>query len=52
VTLILNSLGGSVADGFFLANYLSNYSKKLDIIVTGYAASMAAVILSAGGEKS
>lgn len=51
VTLILNSLGGSVADGFFLANYLSNYSKKLDIIVTGQAASMAAVILSAGGKN-
>ena len=52
VTLILNSLGGSVADGFFLANYLTQYSKKLDIIVTGYAASMAAVILSAGGKNS
>ena len=45
VTLILNSIGGSVTNGFFLAHYLKNYSKKLNIIITGYAASMAAVIL-------
>ena len=52
VTLILNSSGGSVSDGFFLANYLSQYSKPLKIIVPGYAASMAAVILCAGGRNS
>lgn len=46
VTLILNSPGGSVSDGFFLAYYLKHYKKKLNIIVTGYAASMAAVILA------
>lgn len=46
VTLILNSPGGSVSDGFFLAHYLSTYKKKLNILVTGYAASMAAVILA------
>lgn len=51
VTLILNSLGGSVSDGFFLAHYLTHYKKKLDIIVCGYAASMAAVILCAGGKN-
>jgi len=51
VTLILNSIGGSVSDGFFLANYLTKYKKKLDIIVTGYAASMAAVILASGGKN-
>lgn len=51
VTLILNSMGGSVADGFFLAHYLSSYKKKLDIIVLGYAASMAAVILAGGGKN-
>ena len=45
ITLILNSLGGSVPDGFFLAQYLRHYSKKLNIIITGYAASMAAVLL-------
>lgn len=52
VTLILNSSGGSVSDGFFLANYLSQYSKPLKIIVPGYAASMAAVILCAGGRNN
>lgn len=51
VTLILNSIGGSVSDGFFLANYLSGYKKKLNIIVAGYAASMAAVILASGGKN-
>lgn len=51
VTLILNSSGGSVSDGFFLAHYLSKYSKPLNIIITGYAASMAAVILAGGGKN-
>lgn len=51
VTLILNSSGGSVSDGFFLANYLTKYSKPLKIIVAGYAASMSAVILCAGGKN-
>ena len=51
VTLILNSLGGSVSDGFFFANYLSTYKQKLNIIVCGYAASMAMVILCAGGKN-
>lgn len=51
VTIILNSVGGSVSDGFFLANYLASYKKKINLIVTGYAASMAAVILSAGGKN-
>ena len=51
VTIILNSVGGSVSDGFFLANYLASYKKKINMIITGYAASMAAVILSAGGKN-
>jgi ATP-dependent Clp protease protease subunit len=51
VTIILNSCGGSVSDGFFLANYIASYKKRLNIIVTGYAASMAAVILAAGGKN-
>lgn len=51
VTMILNSSGGSVSDGFFLAHYLTTYSKPLKIIVAGYAASMAAVILAAGGKN-
>lgn len=51
ITLILNSPGGSVSDSFFLAYYLTHYKKKLNIIVTGYAASMAAVILCSGGKN-
>ena len=51
ITLILNSLGGSVSNGFFLAHYITHYKKPLNIIVTGYAASMAAVILCGGGKN-
>ena len=51
VTLIINSSGGSVSDGFFLAHYISQYSKPLNIIVPGYACSMAAVILAGGGKN-
>ena len=51
ITIILNSFGGSVTEGFFFAYYLKNYKKPLDIIVTGCAASMAAVILAAGGKN-
>ena len=49
--MILNSSGGSVSDGFFLAHYISQYSKPLNIIVPGYACSMAAVILAGGGKN-
>jgi len=52
VTLILNSSGGSISDGFFLAYYLGQYKKPLTIIVTGYAASMAAIILAGGGKNN
>lgn len=51
VTIIMNSSGGSVSDGFFLAHYISQYSKPLHIIVPGYACSMAAVILAGGGKN-
>ena len=51
VTIILNSDGGSVSDGFFLAHYLTHYRKKLNIIVTGNACSMATVLLAAGGKN-
>ena len=51
VTLIINSVGGSVSDGFFLAYYISQYSKPLNIIVPGYACSMATVILAGGGKN-
>lgn len=51
VTLILNCIGGSVSDGFFLANYISQYKKPLNIIALGYSASMAATLLAAGGKN-
>ena len=51
VTLILNSSGGSVSDGFFLAHYLTHYSNTLNIQVLGYACSMATVFLAAGGKN-
>ena len=51
VTLILNSPGGSIPDGFFLAHYLAQYKKKLIILVCGYAASMATILLAAGGKN-
>ena len=51
VNLILNSSGGSVSDGFFLAYYISQYSKPLNIYILGYACSMATVILAAGGKN-
>jgi ATP-dependent protease ClpP protease subunit len=47
----MNSSGGSVSDGFFLAHYISQYSKPLNIVVPGYACSMAAVILAGGGKN-
>lgn len=51
VTIIMNSIGGSVSDGFFLAHYIAQYSKPLNIIIPGYACSMAAVILAGGGKN-
>ena len=51
VTLILNSTGGSSADGFFLAHYIATYKKKLNIIVPGYATSIATIILCGGGKN-
>lgn len=51
ITLILNSSGGTATEGFFLAHYIANYKKPLTILVTGSAASMAAVILAAGGHN-
>lgn len=51
VTIILNSVGGSVSGGFYLAQYISQYSKPLNIIVPGMAASMAGIILAGGGKN-
>jgi len=40
-----------VSDGFYLAQYISQYRKPLKIIVPGIAASMAGIILSGGGKN-
>lgn len=48
VTLIINSMGGSVSDSYFLAHYISTYKKPLNIVVTGCAASMATILLCGG----
>ena len=52
VTLIINSMGGSVSDSYFLAHYISKYKKPLNIIVTGCAASMATILLCGGTHNS
>lgn len=51
VTLILNSLGGSVSDALFLCNIIDNYKKPLKIIVPAYACSMGTIILCAGNNN-
>lgn len=50
-TLILHSQGGSVANGMFFADYLEHYSKPLNILVLGYACSMATVFLAAAAKN-
>lgn len=51
VTLILSTIGGSVSDGFILCNIIDQYTKPLNIIVLGYAASMGTIILAAGANN-
>lgn len=51
VTLILNTTGGSVADGLTLCNVIDNYKKPLEIIVPSYACSMGTIILCAGNKN-
>lgn len=51
VTLIINTVGGSVSDGLVLCNIIDNYSKKLNIVVLGYAYSMGTIILCAGAHN-
>ena len=51
ITLIINSAGGSVTNGFYIAQYLSQYKKPLNIIVPGMAASMAGILLAGGGKN-
>lgn len=51
VTLVLQSVGGSMSDGLVLINIIDNYSKPLNIIVYGYAYSMGFAILCAGSNN-
>jgi len=51
VTLILNTVGGSIADGLMLCNVIDNYKKPLDIIVPSYSCSMGTIILCAGSNN-
>ena len=52
VTLILNTPGGSVADGLMLCNVIDNYKKPLEIIVPSYSCSMGTIILCSGNKNS
>lgn len=51
VTLILNTPGGSVADGLMLCNIIDNYTKPLEIIVPSYSCSMGTIILCSGNKN-
>ena len=51
VTLILNTPGGSVADGLVLCNIIDNYKKPLNIFVYGYSCSMGTIILCSGNKN-
>lgn len=51
VTLILNTAGGSIADGLMLCNVIDNYKKPLEIIVPSYSCSMGTIILCSGNHN-
>lgn len=51
ITVRINSLGGSVADGLAIYNYLRDHSAHVTTIVDGYAASIASVIMLAGDTR-
>lgn len=51
VTLIINTVGGSIADGLILCNVIDDYKKDLNIIVPSYACSMGTIILCAGNKN-
>ena len=50
VNIYINSPGGSVTSGFVIYDAIQGSNLKIDMICTGIAASMAAIIL-AGGQK-
>ena len=51
VKLILNTPGGSVADGLMLCNVIDNYKKPLEIIVPSYSCSMGTIVLCSGNKN-
>ena len=51
ITIYLNTMGGSVFDGFNLANIIENLKSPTTIIVLGYAYSMGMYFLMAGKNK-
>lgn len=51
VKLILNTPGGSIADGLMLCNIIDNYKKPLEIIVPSYSCSMGTIILCSGNKN-
>ena len=48
ITLLINSPGGSVSDGFAIIDAMASVRSDIRTVCTGLAASMAAVVLSAG----
>ena len=50
ITLVINSGGGSVSDGFAIIDAMNYVSADVSTVCTGLAASMAAVILAAGAD--
>lgn len=51
VSLIFNTVGGSILDGLVMLDIIDNYKKPLNIYVYGYAMSMGAIILAAGNKN-
>lgn len=51
VKLILNTPGGSIADGLILCSIIDNYKKPLEIIVPSYSCSMGTIILCSGNSN-
>lgn len=51
VELLINCVGGEVANGLYLLNVIDNYKKPLVITVCGYAYSLAAIIMCAGSKN-
>lgn len=51
ITIYINTVGGSVFDGFNLCDIITSLRSPTEIIVLGYAYSMGAFLLMAGANK-